>query len=79
MMSLRASVYFDWVPSKDNIADLPSRYAYDETKYELSYHTLRGGLPDELRVPSVAEWGGPLRAWTEQRRFEGLRVEGLPL
>ena len=22
MMSLRASVYFDWVPSKDNIADL---------------------------------------------------------
>ena len=79
MMSLRASVYFDWVPSKDNIADLPSRYAYDETKYELSHHTLRGGLPDVLRVPSVAEWGGPLRAWTEQRRFEGLRVEGLPL
>jgi len=79
MMSLRASVYFDWVPSKDNIADLPSRYAYDERKYELSHHTLRGGLPDVLRVPGVAEWGGPLRAGTEQRQFEGLRVEGLPL
>ena len=65
MMSLRASVYFDWVPSKDNVADLPSRFSFAEAAYEISaYGRLeKGPIPDELRVPSVAEWGSPLSYW----------------
>ena len=32
---LRTSVYFDYVPSKANIADLPSRDAWEELRVEL--------------------------------------------
>ena len=67
MMALRASVYFDWVPSKANIADAPSRYAFAEARYELSVFRMRGGMPDPLLVPSVAEWSAPLSRWAAPR------------
>ena len=67
MMALRASVYFDWVPSKANIADAPSRYAFAEARYELSVFKLRGGMPDPLLVPGVAEWSAPLSRWASAR------------
>ena len=67
MMALRASVYFDWVPSKANIADAPSRYAFAEARYELSVFKLRGGMPDPLLVPSVATWSAPLSRWASPR------------
>ena len=58
--ALRASIYFDCVPSKANIADLPSRYAWRELRSEL--RGLRGATSptDVLRVPSVSSWSAPL-------------------
>ena len=46
MLGLRASVYFDWVPSKANIADLPSRGAFAHTRAELAGIPIVGDAPD---------------------------------
>eukprot|EP00966_Prymnesium_polylepis_P306153 7074763-Prymnesium_polylepis.1 len=35
MVALRASIYLDWVPSKANIADLPSRGEFAALRAEL--------------------------------------------
>ena len=53
MLSLRSAVYFDYVPSKANIADLPSRRMFVQLRSELA--GLRGVTrpSDVLRVPSV--------------------------
>ena len=60
---LRASVYFDWVPSKANIADLPSRDGWEEL-----YASLSGIRRDPLdshvlSIPSLADWNAPLVHW----------------
>ena len=58
MISLRSSVYFDYVPSKANIADLPSRELFVQLRAELRgiSHTREA---DSLVVPNVAAWSAP--------------------
>ena len=68
MLSLRASVFFDFVPSKANIADLPSRNMFVELERELHGITVRGSAPDTLVVPSVAAWHAPLASWVQASR-----------
>ena len=63
MLSLRTCVYFDYVPSKASIADLPSRNMFTELDAELVGIPKKGLSPDLLVVPSVAKWLGPLPAW----------------
>ena len=63
LVTLRASVYFDFVPSKANIADLPSRRMYTALRRELMGLSVAGGAPDPLVVPSVASWRSPLHEW----------------
>ena len=62
MLSLRASVYFEYVPSKANIADLPSRRDYTQLWLELA-GLPQGPAADALIVPSVARWSRPLSEW----------------
>ena len=66
MIGLRASVYFDYVPSKANIADLPSRDRFDLLLPELRGLTVRGLAPDTLVVPSVASWRADLDTWADR-------------
>ena len=66
MIGLRASVFFDYVPSKANIADLPSRREYAKLLLELRGLTIHGASPDRLLVPSVAEWSADLSSWTRR-------------
>ena len=63
MLALRASVYFEFVPSKANIADLPSRRLYTALRHELRGLPVAGEAPDMLVVPSVASWRAPLSEW----------------
>jgi len=65
MVRLRAKVYFDYVASKANIADLPSRYAFSQLKKELRGFRIRGGAPDQLAIPTIASWRAPLDSWLE--------------
>lgn len=75
MIGLGAAVYFDWVPSKANIADLPSRAAWAHLRAEL--RGLRAApLPDALVIPDVDTWRAPLDTWFT--RFSHLR-RGPPL
>ena len=66
MIGLRASVFFDYVPSKANIADLPSRREYAKLLLELRGLPIHGASPDRLLVPSVAEWSADLSSWTRR-------------
>ena len=66
MIGLRASVYFDYVPSKANIADLPSRARFDLLLPELRGLAVRGLAPDTLVVPSVASWRADLDTWADR-------------
>ncbi len=68
MVGLRSSVYFDYVPSKANIADLPSRKAWAQLALELHGLASPRSLPDRLVVPSVADWRGPLADWIDRSR-----------
>ena len=63
MIALRARVFFEYVPSKANIADLPSREAFTELRSELRGLSIRGIAPDRLVVPSVGSWNSPLETW----------------
>ena len=54
--ALRARTYLDYVPSKDNIADLPSRADYVLTD-------AMGAARGEMRVPTGDQLAGPLHAW----------------
>ena len=60
---LRTSVYFDYVPSKANIADLPSRGAVHELLHELRGVPLAARARTDLRVPHVGHWAAPLESW----------------
>ena len=68
MAALRTSIYFDWVPSKANIADLPSRKAWSELVYELRGMGWSPSDVHDLHIPSVGEWRAPLASWID--RFE---------
>ena len=73
MISLRASVYFDYVPSKANIADLPSREYFSQLRAEL----LGLSPPDSsdpLVVPSVSSWASPLVSWATRDDTAHMRV-----
>ena len=67
MLSLRASVYLDWVPSKANIADLPSRGEFRALRAELCGIAGADAPPDHLISPSLASWRAPLRSWAAVR------------
>ena len=54
---LRATVWLEWVPSKANIADLPSRLAYDAF-----FRILPHSRWVETVLPPAHVWVGPLRA-----------------
>ena len=73
MMGLRCSVYFDYVPSKANIADLPSRNMFVELESELSGIQVQGMAPDSLAVPSIDAWDAPLETWVSRPRSEHAR------
>ena len=74
MMALRASVYFEYVPSKANIADLPSRNAWAALRLELAGVPIAGGFPDQMVVPDVASWLSPLSSWATHASGAGARV-----
>ena len=62
LVGLRTAAYLDYVPSKANIADLPSREMFSALRLELA--GLRPARkPDALRIPSVSQWRGPLSEW----------------
>ena len=62
-VALRTSVYFDYVPSKANIADLPSRRMFGELDRELMGMRRTTPPSQHLVVPSVSAWHGDLSAW----------------
>ena len=62
LVSLRTSVYLDYVPSKANIADLPSRELFLQLRAELTGFS-PSTAPDVLLVPDVASWRAPLASW----------------
>lgn len=64
--ALRTSVYLDWVPSKANIADLPSRKAFGDLQRELCGLGWDPSMVDSMRVPSVGQWHAPLESWFER-------------
>ena len=68
MAGLRAHVYFDWVPSKANIADLPSRDAIPELLAELAGLRIAHTESHELVVPGLAEWNADLALWATRPR-----------
>ena len=59
--ALELNVYFEFVPSLANIADLPSR---DE--FALLQRLQGTRVPIEF--PPAADWTGPLRVWAERFR-----------
>ena len=67
MLALRGSVFFEYVPSKANIADLPSRRLYAQLQHELNGLQATDAVPDPLVVPSVGIWALPLSRWARPR------------
>ena len=57
--ALRAQTYLDWVPSKANMADLPSRG-------EFGIPRAMGAEVTTMRLPTYAELAGPLEAWFDR-------------
>ena len=72
---LKANVYFDWVPSKANIADLPSRPS-KAANAQLSL-ALRGFDSstgrERLVIPDVASYDAPLSSWLARGNRSGFR------
>jgi hypothetical protein len=54
--ALDANVYYEFVPSKCNVADLPSRDEYEL----LDEH---GGKRTPMLFPPASDWTGPLDLW----------------
>ena len=52
---LRARVWFEWIPSEANLADLPSRLEYDEF-----FRILPGSVWVPTVLPSLQSWLAPL-------------------
>ena len=73
MVALRASVYFDYVPSKaNNHSGPPLQGEHERTRSELSGLRRRGSAPDTLVIPSIAQWTAPLDSWVVRREFQHL-------
>ena len=53
MIALRAHVFFEYVSSKANIADLPSREAFDELRAELVGIRIAGSWLSHLSHPGT--------------------------
>ena len=73
MVAMRSSVYFDYVPSKANIADLPSRELLVQLRAEL-HGLLHSKSSDPLVVPSVASWSAPLASWASRPDTAAVRM-----
>ena len=56
------AVYFDYVPSKANVADLPSRGDLIEL-LDLFDTLCMHGEEVSCRLPSLASWDAPAREW----------------
>ena len=72
LTGLRASVYFDYVPSKANIADLPSRGDFDLLRAELAAPPAFTHVQSDshvLKVPTLSMWDRPLEAWVSDTSF----------
>ena len=67
MVALRASIYLDWVPSKANIADLPSRGEFAALRAALRGIAGSDAPSDPLVPPSLASWRAPLASWAAVR------------
>ena len=59
---LRCSVWLDWVPSKANVADLPSREDGDTTLLDALEGAGLAGAFDEVEflLPPMQSWSAPL-------------------
>ena len=70
MAALRTSIYFDYVPSKANIADTPSRLFGQPAALRAEIIAELRGFPTptftELRIPSLSEWLAPLDSWFDR-------------
>ena len=60
---LRARVWFEWVPSAANLADLPSRLEYGRF-----FRIIPGSVWVDTRLPSFDEWSMPLLPLFERVR-----------
>ena len=56
LAGLRSSAYLEYVPSKSNIADLPSRG-------DFALLTKLGGVRVPVAIPPLADWRAPLAVW----------------
>ena len=66
---LRTSVYFDYVPSKANIADLPSRDDIETLLAELAIGpaiSLHSDDDHALVTPDLSQWRAPLSWWLDR-------------
>ena len=70
--ALRARTYLDYVPSKANIADLPSRGEYALT------HSM-GAARGKMLVPGLAELESPLEAWFDAAASQAPRDAQWPV
>ena len=73
-MGLAARVWFEYVPSKANIADLPSRRAFAELQLELAgWASPLDDVAHALVMPTVDQWDSPLDSWVT--RYYGVKPE----
>ena len=62
---LQARVWFEWIPSDANLADLPSRVEYDEY-----FRAVPGSIWVPTVLPSLADWLAPLPSlFAEMSRY----------
>ena len=59
LAGLRTSVFLDFVPSKANIADLPSR-----GEFELLRRI--GAVKKRMKTPTFTQWSAPLGEWSDR-------------
>ena len=71
--ALQARPYLDYVPSKANIADLPSRRSYLIPRM-LGAHI----APDAMVVPTHQQLTAPLESWFDSARQHSKPHEGWP-
>jgi len=65
---LRTNVWFQYVASKANVADLPSRGAHDELMEVLKRFGHRSDIdsePVEMVIPPFDKWDAPFTVWLE--------------
>ena len=75
LTGLRSAVYFEYVPSKANIADLPSRDAWRELRLALAGYPRHPTDTGTLLVPDLDAWRGPLVRWATRH---GQRSQRFP-